>query len=162
MRLLLATASTGGLVGLLHNGVFVAAFMGFFFAQSAKVFTHYYTEQKWDFTRLVSSGGMPSSHTGLVMGLTTAIGVLEGTNSPMFAMALVFSLIVMYDASGVRLHAGKQASVLNMIITELPPDHPVSNSATVLKDTLGHTPLQVAVGAVVGVLTGYLVALLYL
>lgn len=69
---------------------------------------------------------------------------------------------VMYDASGVRLHAGKQASVLNMIITELPPDHPVSNSATVLKDTLGHTPLQVAVGAVVGVLTGYLVALLYL
>jgi acid phosphatase family membrane protein YuiD len=68
MRLLLATASTGGLVGLLHNGVFVAAFMGFFFAQSAKVFTHYYTEQKWDFTRLVSSGGMPSSHTGLVRG----------------------------------------------------------------------------------------------
>jgi acid phosphatase family membrane protein YuiD len=69
---------------------------------------------------------------------------------------------VMYDASGVRLHAGKQASVLNMIITELPPDHPVSNSAGMLKDTLGHTPLQVAVGAVVGVLTGYLVALLYL
>ena len=69
---------------------------------------------------------------------------------------------VMYDASGVRLHAGKQASVLNMIITELPPDHPVSNSAGTLKDTLGHTPLQVAVGAVVGILTGYLVALLYL
>lgn len=116
----------------------------------------------------------------------------------------------MYDASGVRLHAGKQASVLNMIITELPPDHPVSNSAGAwpspqaliafhchchaalhsavdqlgassavpccsrpvtcslprlvgtLKDTLGHTPLQVAVGAVVGVLTGYLTALLYL
>jgi acid phosphatase family membrane protein YuiD len=71
-------------------------------------------------------------------------------------------LQVMYDASGVRLHAGKQASVLNMIITELPPDHPVSNSAGTLKDTLGHTPLQVAVGAVVGILTGYLVALLYL
>ena len=66
MRLLLATASTGGLIGLFHNGAFVAAFLGFFFAQSAKVFTHYYTEQKWDFTRLVSSGGMPSSHTGLV------------------------------------------------------------------------------------------------
>lgn len=68
MRLLLATvtASSGGLVGLFHNGAFVAAFLGFFFAQSAKVFTHYYTERKWDFTRLVSSGGMPSSHTGLV------------------------------------------------------------------------------------------------
>lgn len=137
------------------------------------------------------------------MGLTTAVGVLQGTSSPMFAMSLVFALIVsgvpepaaqhagerctlrrasrlhvphpaarlptsprtpqvMYDASGVRLHAGKQASVLNQIITELPPDHPVSNSAGTLKDTLGHTPLQVAVGAVVGVLTGYLTALLYL
>lgn len=164
MRQLLADAApgSGGLVGLFHNGAFVAAFLGFFFAQSAKVFTHYYTERKWDFTRLISSGGMPSSHTALVMGLTTAIGVLQGTNSPMFAISLVFSLIVMYDASGVRLHAGKQASVLNMIITELPPDHPVSNSAGTLKDTLGHTPLQVAVGAVVGVLTGYLTALLYL
>lgn len=74
MRLLLATASTGGLVGLFHNGAFVAAFLGFFFAQSAKVFTHYYTEQKWDFTRLVSSGGMPSSHTGLVRSLQPGVG----------------------------------------------------------------------------------------
>jgi acid phosphatase family membrane protein YuiD len=105
---------------------------------------------------------MPSSHTALVMGLTTAIGVLQGTNTPWFAIALVFSLIVMYDATGVRLHAGKQASVLNMIITELPPDHPVASTTMQLKDTLGHTPLQVAVGAVVGMVTGYLVGLLYL
>jgi acid phosphatase family membrane protein YuiD len=96
-----------------------------------------------------------------VISLTTALGVLEGTNSPLFAIALVFSLIVMYDATGVRLHAGKQASVLNMIITELPPDHPVSSSTGQLKDSLGHTPLQVAVGAVVGVVTGYIVGLLY-
>ena len=67
----------------------------------------------------------------------------------------------MYDATGVRLHAGKQASVLNMIITELPPDHPVSSSTAQLKDTLGHTPLQVAIGAVVGILIGYLVGLIY-
>lgn len=68
MRQLLADAApgSGGLVGLFHNGAFVAAFLGFFFAQSAKVFTHYYTERKWDFTRLISSGGMPSSHTALV------------------------------------------------------------------------------------------------
>lgn len=68
MRPLPGDASGGGsgLVGLLHNGAFVAAFLGFFFAQSAKVFTHYYTERKWDFTRLISSGGMPSSHTALV------------------------------------------------------------------------------------------------
>ena len=68
MRQLWATAGAGrgGVAGLLHNGAFVAAFLGFFFAQSAKVFTHFYTERKWDFTRLVSSGGMPSSHTALV------------------------------------------------------------------------------------------------
>ena len=68
----------------------------------------------------------------------------------------------MYDATGVRLHAGKQASVLNMIITELPPDHPVSSTTTgQLKDTLGHTPVQVAVGALVGIAVGYIVGLLY-
>ena len=63
---------------------------------------------------------------------------------------------VMYDASGVRLHAGRQASVLNMIITELPPDHPVSDTRP-LRDTLGHTPLQVAVGAMLGMVIGYIV-----
>lgn len=140
---------------------------------------------------------MPSSHTALVMGLTTALGVIQGTNSPFFAIALVFSLVVspevlcfaayvaifsvqglviqqnftcfsilliqvMYDATGVRLHAGKQASVLNMIITELPPDHPVSSSYTgQLKEVLGHTPLQVAVGAVVGMVIGYIIGFLY-
>jgi acid phosphatase family membrane protein YuiD len=67
----------------------------------------------------------------------------------------------MYDATGVRLHAGKQASVLNMIITELPPDHPVSSSTGQLKDSLGHTPLQVAIGALVGITIGYLIGLLY-
>ncbi len=104
---------------------------------------------------------MPSSHTSLVMGLTTAIAMLYGMSSPFFAISLMFSLIVMYDATGVRLHAGKQASVLNMIITELPPDHPVSSNTVALKDSLGHTPVQVMMGAVVGVVIGYLVGLLY-
>jgi uncharacterized protein len=72
----------------------VAAFLGFFCAQVAKVFTHHFITREWDLTRLVGSGGMPSSHTALVMGLTTALGVLQGTNSPFFAIALVFSLIV--------------------------------------------------------------------
>lgn len=146
---------------ILQYSAFVAAFLGFFFAQVAKVFTHHFVTREWDLTRLVGSGGMPSSHTSLVMGLTTALGMLQGTSSPFFAIALVFSLIVMYDATGVRLHAGKQASVLNMIITELPPDHPVSSSTGQLKDTLGHTPLQVAVGAVVGIVIGWVIGLLY-
>ena len=129
--------------------------------QIAKIFTHYYVNQEWDLSRCYSSGGMPSSHTSLVMGLTTAIAVLYGMSSPFFAISLMFSLIVMYDATGVRLHAGKQASVLNMIITELPPDHPVSSNTVALKDSLGHTPVQVVMGAIVGVAIGYLVGLLY-
>ncbi|KAL6775828.1 CGL68 [Auxenochlorella protothecoides x Auxenochlorella symbiontica] len=150
-----------GLMGVFFNGAFVAAFLGFFFAQAAKMFTHYYSERKWELERLWGSGGMPSSHTSCVMGLTSAVGVLQGTSSSYFAMCVVFSLVVMYDATGVRLHAGKQASVLNMIIMELPPDHPVASNVEQLKDQLGHTPLQVAVGAVVGVVTGYITGILY-
>lgn len=150
--------AASGLRGLLQNGPFVAAFIAFAIAQIAKCFTYYYTENKWDPTRIIGSGGMPSSHTSMVLGLTTALGVINGTSSAPFAMALIFSLVVMYDASGVRLHAGKQASVLNMIICELPPDHPVSDTRP-LRDTLGHTPLQVAAGAVLGVVVGYLVGI---
>lgn len=149
-----------GLSGLLINGAFWAAFFGFLTAQVAKVFTHWYTERRWDFSRLYGSGGMPSSHTSLVVGLTTFIGVTDGTNSHLFAMALVFSLVVMYDASGVRLHAGRTASVLNMIITELPPDHPVSDTRP-LRDTLGHTPLQVCIGMFTGLVVGYLVGVVW-
>jgi len=154
-------AENGGIGSIFHNGAFVASFLGFLFAQIAKIFTHYYVNQEWDLSRCYSSGGMPSSHTSLVMGLTTAIAMLYGMSSPVFAISLMFSLIVMYDATGVRLHAGKQASVLNMIITELPPDHPVSSNTVALKDSLGHTPVQVVMGAIVGVVIGYLVGLLY-
>ena len=153
--------SEEGLGSIFHNGAFVASFIGFLFAQVAKIFTHFYVNQEWDRSRCYSSGGMPSSHTSLVMGLTTAIAMLYGMSSPFFAISLMFSLIVMYDATGVRLHAGKQASVLNMIITELPPDHPVSSNTVALKDTLGHTPVQVIMGAIVGVVIGWIVGLLY-
>ena len=148
-------SSTSGLTGLFNNSPFLGAFTAFAAAQIAKVFTHYYVERQWDFNRVVGSGGMPSSHTAFVIGLTTAVGMHDGTNSSIFAICLVLSLIVMYDASGVRLHAGRQASVLNLIISELPPDHPVQESGR-LRDSLGHTPVQVFVGAVVGLIVGYL------
>ncbi|GIL82202.1 hypothetical protein Vretimale_7146 [Volvox reticuliferus] len=113
------------IVGLFLNGALISAMVAFFIAQLSKVFTHYYHEQAWDWTRLISSGGMPSSHTALIVALTTAIAIENGTNSSLFAMCLVIALIVMYDATGVRLHAGRQATVLNIIIAEMPPDHPV-------------------------------------
>lgn len=149
-----------GLHGILVNLAFVAALLACSVAQFAKVFTYFYAEKKWDWSRALSSGGMPSSHTAFVVGLTTAIGVQEGTSSNLFALAIVFTLVVAYDATGVRLHAGRQASVLNLIIAELPPEHPAQVTG-VLRDSLGHTPLQVAVGAAVGLVVGYLLVILW-
>jgi acid phosphatase family membrane protein YuiD len=97
------------------------------------------------------SGGMPSSHTSLVVGLATSVALTEGLGSPLFVLCLAFALIVMYDAAGVRRHAGKQAEVLNALVEDYFQGHPVSEQE--LKEVLGHTPLQVAMGALLGVVT---------
>lgn len=104
--------------------------------------------RKINFKRLVETGGMPSSHSATVTSLMTAIGISEGFNSAIFAVAFVFSVIVMYDAAGVRRAAGKQATILNQLIN--------SNQVQVdtnekLKELLGHTPFQVFVGALYGI-----------
>jgi acid phosphatase family membrane protein YuiD len=117
--------------------------------------TRRYSTGKLDWGRLVGSGGMPSSHTALVVGLTTAVGLKESLDSSLFALCLVFSLVVMYDATGVRLQAGRQAEVLNQMILELPQQHPVSDTRP-LRDSLGHTPVEVGAGAMVGVVIGWL------
>mmetsp|Transcript_22239 Transcript_22239/g.56975 ORF Transcript_22239/g.56975 Transcript_22239/m.56975 type:complete len:190 (+) Transcript_22239:310-879(+) len=146
--------SNSGISGIFSNGAFLSAFTAFATAQITKVFTHWYKEGRWDLSRLTGSGGMPSSHSALVLGLTAAVGVSSGTDSEIFAMCFVVSLVVMYDACGVRLQAGRHAGVLNQIISELPADHPVSDTRP-LRDTLGHTPLQVIVGGLVGMVVGY-------
>ncbi|OAY55165.1 hypothetical protein MANES_03G133000v8 [Manihot esculenta] len=113
-----------------------------------------FKEKRWDSKRMLASGGMPSSHTATVTALAIAIGLQEGSGAPTFAIALVLACVVMYDATGVRLHAGRQAELLNQIVCELPPEHPVSNFRP-LRDSLGHTPLQVAAGAVLGSIVAF-------
>mmetsp|Transcript_28953 Transcript_28953/g.81538 ORF Transcript_28953/g.81538 Transcript_28953/m.81538 type:complete len:192 (-) Transcript_28953:149-724(-) len=147
--------SGGGITGILANGAFLSAFAGFATAQITKVFTHWYKEGRWDLSRLTGSGGMPSSHSALVLGLTASVGVSSGTDSQLFAICLVLSLVVMYDACGVRLQAGRHAGILNQIISELPPDHPAGDIRP-LRDTIGHTFLQVIAGALVGMVVGYI------
>ncbi|KAF8414132.1 hypothetical protein HHK36_002131 [Tetracentron sinense] len=100
-----------------------------------------FKEKRWDARRMLGSGGMPSSHSATVTALAMAIGLQEGTGGSAFALAVVLSCVVMYDASGVRLHAGRQAELLNQIVCELPLQHPLSNVRP-LRDSLGHTPLQ--------------------
>ena len=111
--------------------------------------------KKFNFKRLMQAGGMPSSHSGVVISLTTMIGKNVGINSPLFAVALIFSFIVMYDAAGVRRAAGKQAELLNKIV-ETPGLTSLQVSER-LVEVLGHTPVQVIVGAAIGVIVGLLV-----
>ncbi|XP_072085136.1 uncharacterized protein [Arachis hypogaea] len=101
-----------------------------------------YKERRWDVKQFVGSGGMPSSHSATVTALTASVGFQEGFGGPLFATALVLALIVMYDATGVRLQAGRQAEVLNQIVYELPAEHPLAESRP-LRELLGHTPPQV-------------------
>ena len=108
---------------------------------------------KINFKRIIGAGGMPSSHTACITSLATSIGVTEGFGSATFALAAVFSFIVMYDAAGVRRAAGKQARVLNKIIEN---DGEEINVNEKLVEFLGHTPIEVFVGLLVGICMGLL------
>jgi hypothetical protein len=124
-----------------------------FLAQIAKFLGYWAATRKVNFTRLVSTGGMPSAHSAGVCALCTAVGFRSGTESTVFAVTLYFSLVVMYDAAGLRRAAGIQARVLNRIIE----DHYSHREGTLperLHEFLGHTPFEVFVGAILGVLYG--------
>ena len=108
--------------------------------------------KKFNFKRILGAGGMPSSHTAVVISLTTMIGRSQGINSPMFAMSLIFSLVVMYDATGVRRETGKQAKILNQIVNT--PNLSNVEVRDKLVEALGHTPIQVFVGAIIGIIVG--------
>ncbi|QCE09531.1 uncharacterized protein LOC114185601 isoform X2 [Vigna unguiculata] len=146
-----ATASSS----LPSNFPLISAFLSFALAQFLKIFTTWYKEKRWDSKRMLDSGGMPSSHSATVSALAVAIGLQEGAGSSAFAVAVVLACIVMYDASGVRLHAGRQAELLNQIVCELPPEHPLSNVRP-LRDSLGHTPFQVLAGGLLGCIIAFL------
>ena len=136
--------------GVISNPAFEVAFLSWLFAQILKVFTNLYKDKKLDFYRLVGSGGMPSSHSSFVMGLSTAIGLMEGWDSSVYAVSLVFSLIVMYDASGVRRSVGKQAMIINHMITDFYKTHKIKEEK--LKELVGHTPYEVFAGALLGII----------
>ena len=122
--------------------------------QIFKVIYDLVTTKKFNFKRIIGAGGMPSSHSAVVTCLATLVGKAEGTDSIMFAMATIFALVVMYDAAGVRRAAGKQAHLLNKII-ETPGLTGVEVQQR-LVEVLGHTPLQVIVGATLGIVVGIL------
>ncbi len=139
-------------------GIIGATFTSCILAQLAKVIIVFIIHGKADFSRFIGTGGMPSSHASTVVTLTTCIGRSEGMGSPLFAACLIFSLIVMYDAAGIRRAAGQQARILNKIIEGWNHDNPELMN-TRLKELLGHTPFQVLVGAIIGAAIGFIAPL---
>ena len=139
---------------LASNRVLLAGLIAWSLAQIIKVPLNYLLHREWDWALLLSSGGMPSSHSALVIGACTATGLTLGFDSPVFAIAFVLAMIVVYDATGVRRHAGDQARVINLMIDELLTGHPLAEKE--LKEVLGHTPREVLGGVFLGVLIAYL------
>jgi uncharacterized protein len=120
--------------------------------QAAKVTLTSIRQHRLNLRVLAETGGMPSSHSAIVMGLTAAIGKYSGLYSAPFAIALIFSFVVMYDAAGLRRAAGRQAEVLNRLVEDLVHMRGVQEQR--LRELLGHTPVEVLVGAVIGILVG--------
>lgn len=139
-------------ISFIQNKYIYIPFLLWFFIQVFKVIYDLVTTKKFNFKRIMGAGGMPSSHSAVVTGLATLIGKYEGVDSPIFAVSFILALVVMYDACGVRRAAGKQAALLNKII-ETPGLTGVQVSEK-LVEVLGHTPVQVFVGALIGIVVG--------
>lgn len=141
---------------LLANEVLWAALIANVTAQGLKLVIHYLLDRRWSWERLLESGGMPSSHSAMVTALATGVAVVSGLGSVTFAVALVFALIVMYDATGIRRAAGQQAELLNDLVEELRVVLHEGFKPKPLKELLGHTYLEVFMGAVLGVVVAWL------
>ena len=137
---------------MLGNQILVSAVMGWVVAQFLKTLIDFLLNKSFNAERLVGSGGMPSSHSATVCGLTTAAMLRYGVGSFEFAVSFVVSMVVMYDAIGVRRETGKQAKLLNSILMENPLKLNAEVLQEKLKEYVGHTPLQVMAGAILGIL----------
>jgi uncharacterized protein len=140
---------------IISNKVIFAGILGWAVAQILKVVTNSIKMKELDFSRIVGSGGMPSSHSGFVMAVATKTGMVTCFDSPIFALAIAFGVVVMYDAAGVRRAAGNQARVINLIINDL--SHKKGLQQDRLKELIGHTPFEVIAGALLGIFIGLIV-----
>ncbi len=140
---------------IFKNVFFISAVIAWFIAQLIKIIISFIKEHRLNFRLLIASGGMPSSHTASVCALSASIAYVYSFNSPFFAISAVFALIVMYDASGVRRATGEQAKILNKIMDDLMNKRSVMFGEH-LKELIGHTPLQVLIGAILGITVGVL------
>ena len=140
------------LTGILANRILLCALTAWFVAQILKIPTYWMVEKKLDWRRIRGAGGMPSSHTAFVVSLTVMVGAVCGFDTALFAVSFTLASIVMYDATGVRRETGLQAQVINEILRQVFIDgKPIADDD--LKELVGHKPLEVLCGAIVGLLT---------
>ena len=151
---MLSVASDSFLYQLGRNRVVVATASAWLIAQGIKVILGLVRNRKFDFRWLMRSGGMPSSHVALSMCLATSIGIYHGFDSGLFAVAMGFSAITMFDAQGVRRHSGRQAEILNKILEDIYENKGVQENR--LKEFVGHTPVEVYAGGALGILIAIL------
>ncbi len=140
---------------IFENHVLLVSLVACFTAQGLKIVVELIKQKKINARTFVSAGGMPSAHSALVAGLATAVGQTMGWSSPDFAIACLFAVIVMYDAAGVRQAAGKQARILNQLLDELFEEGKEFNEDR-LKELLGHTPVQVFAGLLLGIAIAFM------
>jgi acid phosphatase family membrane protein YuiD len=135
---------------IVTNKIFYITFASWFFAQTLKVIFYFIKFKKFDFRLFVGTGGMPSSHTAAVTAVTVTIGLDQGWASPVFMVSLLYCIVVISDAMGVRRAAGKQAVILNKMMDEMWKSE--FKYEKKLKEWLGHTPLEAVAGIVIGIL----------
>jgi hypothetical protein len=139
-------------MSFLNNYVLIASLIAWGIAQTLKVPLEYLQTRKWNWALLAQAGGMPSSHSALVVAVTHGIGLSVGFDSALYALAFAISMVVIYDATGIRRQAGKHAELINVIIKDLASGHPLKQE--LLREVLGHTPIE----ALGGILLGLVVA----
>ena len=144
---------------LVHNRIFVSAVLGWFIAQVLKTIIHLFLTKQFVAERMLGSGGMPSSHSATVCALATATGMVYGGGSFEFAIAVILAIIVMHDAMGVRRETGIQAKVINEMLEVFTNMGKKMSPEEKLKEFVGHTPLQVLAGAILGILIAVMVCM---
>ena len=131
-----------------QNHVLWSALVAWVLAQGLKIPLDYIHSRRWNWALLLNVGGMPSSHAALVVAVTHAIGLYEGFGTPLFGLAVVICMVVIYDATGIRRQAGIHAQTINILVDQLLKGHPVSDKQ--LREVLGHTPLEALGGFILG------------
>ena len=138
------------ILDIFKNEALISGLAAWLLAQILKVPFEFFRSRKWNWAMLLAAGGMPSSHSSLMVGATMAIGLHEGFDSSMFALGVAITMIVIYDAAGVRRQAGMHAERINVLFDELLRGHIFSDKD--LREVLGHTPLEVIGGILLGLI----------